>query len=183
MRTSLYSILCIVIRLGAVIVAVDALAALPTAWEILHASNATPGYDGLLFGFGGVALALAALLWIYPGVLARLAAGRSTEQVFETPLSFGEVQEIALAVVGACFVMSGIAELAGVSSRIILDMTANNMSFREIVSHEVFRVAPPIVKIAAGVALAFRARGLVGWLRSMRERGLPPAAEADESSS
>jgi hypothetical protein len=181
MRTSLYGILCIAIRLGAVILAVDTLAAMPTTWEVLHASNARPGYDGVLFGFGGAALFLAVLLWIYPSVIARLAAGRTTEQVFESPLSSGEFQEIALSVVGICFVMSGIAELAGVGARVILDMSANGLSFKEIMSHEVFRIAPPIVKIAAGIALALGARGLVGWFRAMRERGLPQAVERDHA--
>jgi hypothetical protein len=50
-------------------------------------------------------------------------------------------------------------------------------------SAEGARLMGPIVKIVAGATLTFRAPGLIGWVRAMRERGLPPAVQADESQS
>jgi hypothetical protein len=182
-RTSLYAILCIVIRLGAVMLAVNVLCSVPLEWFTLHASNMKPGYDGMLFGFGGTALVLAVLLWIYPGMLARLAAGRANERIFETPLSAAELQEIALFIVGICFVMSGIVDLSVAATRLVVDTSFNGVSFALMASAEGARLMGPIVKIVAGATLTLRAPGLIGWVRAMRERGLPPAVRADESQS
>ena len=72
MRTSLYTILCIVVRLAAVFLAVQAvITVVPTAWT-MDDSQLGAGWRGTLLGFGGAMVALSALLWIYPGTLARI---------------------------------------------------------------------------------------------------------------
>ncbi|HEX5122689.1 MAG TPA: hypothetical protein VFV97_05525, partial [Rhodanobacteraceae bacterium] len=65
MRTSLYSILCILIRLGAVLLAVSTITVIPAVWRAAESEH-VDGYTGTLLGFGILMLAIAALLWIYP---------------------------------------------------------------------------------------------------------------------
>jgi hypothetical protein len=177
MRTSLYSILCILIRLGAVLMAVSTIVAIPAAWIEAKAAHAE-GYEGMLFGFGGVMLVLSAILWIYPGVLARVAAGRASEQVFESPISAEALQQIAFAVLGLWFVISGLAGLAGVGARIIVTSHLGDTPLIALLRHESTRFVPLLAELALGIALAMSTRGLIGWIRAFQERGLPPAVES-----
>src|SRR5262245_7681036 len=137
MRTSLYTILCIVIRLAAVFLAVTTVMTVaPTAWT-MDDGQLGSGWRGMLLGFGGAMVALAVLLWIYPGTLARIAAGRASQEVFESPLSGAELQQIALSVIGIWFAMSGIIGLVSVGMRLILashveDSGAGPLAFREL---------------------------------------------------
>lgn len=183
MRTSLYTILCILIRLGAVMLAVDTIITVPSAWSMVDPAGMPSGWDGVVVGFGVAALALAALLWIYPGVLARMAAGGSSQQVFESPISGAELQQIVLCAIGVWFAMGGVVDLMGLGVRLIVAAhMSTNVTFGEIVRHDLGRIVSVLVKVALGVALALGARGLVGVLRRVREQGLPPAAAAGEAS-
>jgi hypothetical protein len=175
MRTSLYSILCILVRLGAVIMAVSTIVTIPMVWQANTASHFGEGYAGILFGFGGALLALAVLLWIYPGVLARIAAGSASQQVFESPISAEEFEQIVLAGIGVWFAIQALADLAAVGSRIIVVAHASEASLAGMLRSEYFRLVPLLIKFLLGIALAMRARGLVGFLRGLRERALPNA--------
>jgi len=75
-KTSLYSILCIVIRLGAVLLFVNIMTGLPFAMTDVQGSQYGPGAQGVVVGTSGALIALAVLLWLYAGVLARLATSR-----------------------------------------------------------------------------------------------------------
>ena len=173
MRTSLYGILCILIRLGAVIMAVSTIVAVPAAWVEARAAH-VEGYEGMLFGFGGVMLVVAAVLWIYPGVLARLAAGSASQQIFESPISAEGLQQIAFAILGTWFAINALAGLAGVGARVIVTSHMSGVPFVSALQHESIRFVPLLVELALGIALAMHARGLVGWIRAFQERGLPP---------
>jgi len=175
MRTSLYSILCILIRLGAVVMAVSTIVTIPAVWRTTGTSGVAEGFAGVLFGFGAAVLAIAALLWIYPGVLARIAAGRSSQQVFESPISAGELQQIVLSGVGVWFAMQALADLAGVGARIIVVAHMSEASLAGMLKSEYFRLVPLAIKFSLGVALVLGSRGLVGFVRGLRERGLPAA--------
>ena len=187
MRTSLYSIFCILIRLGAVIMAVSTIVAIPAAWRAAEASQ-LKGYEGALLGFGGAMLALAALLWVYPGVLARLAAGKASEQIFESPISAEDLQQIAFTVVGVWFAIEAISGLLAVVASIIMVSYESEPGegvplMASMFRHEAVRLVPLVVKLALGIVLAMRARGLVGWIRAFQARGLPAsvAESADDA--
>lgn len=179
MRTSLYSILCILIRLGAVLMAVTTIVAIPAAWRGAEAEH-IQGYGGMLLGYGGALLVLAMSLWIYPGVLARLAAGKASEQIFESPISAAELQEIAFAFVGIWFAIQALCDLVAVGAGIVVTAYESETSYgipiAAIFHRELARIVPLAVKLALGIALAMKARGLVGWIRAFRERGLPPSS-------
>jgi hypothetical protein len=180
-RTSLYSILCILIRLGAVLLAAYTVEAIPSA-RLVAQANHVEGYEAALYGFTGLVLVIAALLWIYPGVLARLAAGKASEQIFESPISAEELQQIAFSLAGIWFVVEALSSLIGVgaSTVVVSYISEDNMPLIALIRSQVTRFVPPLVKLALGIALTMSARGLVGWLRTLRERGLPAAADSTD---
>ncbi|HEX5123022.1 MAG TPA: hypothetical protein VFV97_07230 [Rhodanobacteraceae bacterium] len=174
MRTSLYSIFCILIRLGAVIMAISTIVAIPAAWVEAQAAHVV-GYEGMLFGFGGAMIALAALLWLFPGVLAGTAAGKASRQIFESPITADALQQIAFAILGTWFVITALAGLAGVGARIIVTSHISDVLFSVAMQREYMRIVPLLVEFALGIALAMSTRGVVGWIRAFQDRGLAPA--------
>lgn len=176
MRTSLYSILCIVVRMGAVWLAVSVVVGLPTTAQLLHASD--PGLAGWAAVAECLALVLATALWLYPGLVARIAAGRSSQQVFESPIEAADLQAIALAVLGAGFAMSGLVALVTHGMHYVW-MTRLSDVYTPMAARGVFSILADGVQVALGVALALGARGLNALLLRVRGRGPLPAETAD----
>jgi len=175
MKTSLYSILCIVIRLGAIQLLVTTLTGLPFWMASLDAGQYGPSAPGMVVGISGALIAVAALLWLYPGLLARLAASRSSQESFESPISPGQLQYIAFAVLGVAFAMNALLDLVAVVIRIGVTSQLSDMAVGALIRRDEVTLAMQILKLALGIGLAFGSRGLVGWLEHLRERGLPPA--------
>jgi len=173
MRTSLYSILCIVVRLGAIILAVQTLVSVPTLWGGVEGGLYDAGTARVLIGFVGAFIALMVVLWIYPGVLARLAAGQASREIFESPIEAAELQYIAFAVAGVVLAVSGLADLLKVGARMIVTLQMTDTTYAFLRAEEVGGAAAVLVKIGLGIGLTFGARGFVGWLRRLREQGLP----------
>ena len=172
--TSLYSILCIVIRLGAVLLFVNTLTDLPFAIAGVQGSPFVPGAQWAVIGISVGLLALAILLWLYPGLLARLATSRSAQESFESPIASNQLQYIAFAVLGVAFAMRGLVDLVGIVLRIGFSAQISEYSI-SVLSGGGFSLIMPIFRVALGIGLAFGASGLTGWLERLRERGLPPA--------
>jgi hypothetical protein len=184
MRTSLYSILCIAIRIGAILLAVHVATGFLGVWESMATNPALSGAWAGVISFSVAELALAALLWVYPGMLARLAAGKASHEVFESPIDARELQHIAFALVGIVFVLDGLIDLVTTGARILM-MRDIDAFARSTWMHQYGwpQLLAEIARIALGVGLVLGSRGLVEWLRRLRGRGLPLAAaeEAPES--
>jgi hypothetical protein len=176
MRTSLYSILCIVVRLGAVWLAVGLIAGLPATLDLLR-STEPAGAGGVLFA-QAIGLLFAAALWLYPGMLARVAAGRSSQQVFESPIAAADLQAIALAVLGVAFAVSGVTGLVLHAAHYAW-MTSLS-TFTSASDRGLFSIVADAIQIVLGVALALGARGLSKVLLRLRDRGPVVAAETEE---
>jgi hypothetical protein len=181
MKTSMYSILCIVVRLGAVLLAVYTVVAFLGGWPTMHGTE-YDGMRGVFVGTSGLALVLAAVLWLYPGVLARMAAGRSSQQVFESPLRADETQTIALAVLGVAIAMGGLGDLLvyGLRFVVALGFANTGQPFRRDTA---FTLVSQLPRIAIGIGLALGARGLAGLILRLRDRGgavVPESGPADE---
>lgn len=175
MKTSLYTILCIAIRLGAVIWAAGSLINLPFTY--VAASNAPNTPLTLAWLLGGVAcqLILAFLFWLYPGALARVAAGRATHEFFESSLPAAKLQYVAFSVVGIWFVLQGLVYLAYEITHII------EFSFDPVPSDWSSLVASS-TRVVFGIALVLGARGLTRILSAIRQVGnAAPSAAAGES--
>lgn len=125
--------------------------------------------DGLFLSVGFFVLALLAafLLWMFPGPLARLAAGRSSQRIFESPIAAEELQWIAMSVLGAVFVMNGIVDLmfriVGAAWTLPYELAGDVMMRSHAIDLIYFSV-----QIALGMALVLGSRGLAGTLRRLR---------------
>ncbi|GAA0716649.1 hypothetical protein [Dokdonella soli] len=165
MRTSLYSILCIVIRLGAVFLAFKTLGSVLSV--VASWGNAVNMPElWLSIGFTALTLLIAFLFWLYPGPLARLAAGSSSQQVFESPISAPQIQWIALSVLGMYFVLTGFAGLSyfGIRRMLISAVVDQEQNNRERIVDAFYWA----VQIGLGAALSLGARGLVGVFHRLR---------------
>ena len=184
MRTSLYSILCIGVRLAAVLLAVRALIGMPGMFVLPH-GDWSAGEMWLVIIVNVAVLLVAFLLWVFPGMLVRLAAGKASQEIFESPIEGAELQYIAFSIVGLWLFFDAIFGLSyiGLHEVILqhylrvnngLDMSAKNaQTMASVVSN--------FVELGIGFALVFGARGLVDILRRARYSGLPRAIDGDDA--
>lgn len=169
MKTSIYSILCIAIRIGAILWAIDSLANLPFSWiAALSTQQSSATVTWLLCG-EAVQLLVIAALWLYPGMLARFAASRSSRELFEAAVSPMQLQYIALSVLGAWFALEGCVFLS-------YELVRTAQFAFENFPLKLASLAESGVRIVGGLALMLGARGLAGLLGTFRERGGPTEA-------
>ncbi|MGH8212100.1 MAG: hypothetical protein ACREPP_02575, partial [Rhodanobacteraceae bacterium] len=120
--------------------------------------------------FWAVLILLAFVLWLYPGLLARAAAGRSAKQVFESPISSGELMHIAFAGLGAYYVLRGL--WAGVHRFLYLmllaEITGDQAASSSARTQCWVDIGSDVVAVILGVALVLGARGLSELLRRLR---------------
>jgi hypothetical protein len=177
MRTSLYSILCIVIRLGTIFLAFGMLTRVPmviVAWK----QGTAAAEIGLSLGVIAAVLLIALLLWIYPSVIARLVAGRNSREVFESPIGPAELQWIALSVLGIYFLMEAVIALSHYGVQWMLFATAfenSDDNRKQLISDMSYYV----IQLIFGGALTLGARGLSGLLRRLRYGDVAHSAAAD----
>jgi hypothetical protein len=169
-RTSLYSILCIVIRLGAVMLALRILSGAFGYLGSEQLAEFSIREHLLVVGFAALGALIAFLLWLYPGPLARIASGRSAHQVFESPIDAGQIQWIALSVLGMAWLMSGILDLAHLGYQYI--WMSEMLGTGEEALHRLHgQIAYDVLETLIGVALTLGARGLAGVLQKVRYVG------------
>lgn len=166
MKTTLFTVLCIAIRLGAVLLAVNILEQLPFWLSQSHPGSVYTLYQ-LLLGF--FVLVLAAVLWVRPGILAWWAIGKGQREILESPINADQVQHIAFSVLGVWMVISG---FGGCISHLMI-----MLFLRERVADAATGVLPPgewryvcsyTLEALAGGALAVGSRGLIGLLHRLR---------------
>ncbi len=175
MKTSLYTILCIAIRLGAVWLGVSVVLAFPGIYKAAGSGSFGEMATTIVLVGSAIALLIALLLWIYPGVLARLAAGKSSTQVFESPISAEQIQQTAFAVLGIWFVMTGLVSLTHEILRTLLFDQVDVAVASGARTWQVRLLLTDATQIVLGCALALGSHGLVGLLRRLRQEGLQPA--------
>lgn len=184
MRTSLYSILCIAIRLGAVMLAwtsIEKLSFLLGQGQFAAFPTEERWIAVTYFGSG---ILISILLWLYPGPLARMASGRSAQQVFESPISAADLQWIALSVLGMVWVMTGILDLAELGYRYVW-MSEMLGTGEEAARRLQGQIAYAAFEILIGIALTLGARGLATLLRKFRysgSSGMPAQQSSAEGS-
>lgn len=180
MRSSLYSILCIVVRVGAILLVMNTLAGLPLAFVSVRSAQFGGGAERTLIGFTDVLVALGIALWLYPGLLARFASGQASHQVFESPLSAAQFQYVAFAVLGVVFAMNALVDLVAIGTRAALTLRMHDPAYAGLQLQEQAMVVAQVAKLMLGVGPAAGSRGLEGALRGIREKGLLQAL-AEES--
>jgi hypothetical protein len=179
MRTSFYSLLCILIRLGTVFLAFAALARIPStmiAWK----QGTTASEIGLSLGVIAIVLLIALALWVYPGVVARLVAGRNSREVFESPIAPAELQWIAFSVLGVYFLFDAVVGLAHYAVQWAMFARAyegSDDNRMELVSDLSYFA----IELIAAIALTLGARGMTTALRRLRYGSAAHAGAAERT--
>lgn len=166
MKTNLYTVLCMAIRLGAVLMAVG----LIEQWPRLFVTKADGQLSMPAMAFDLFGLLLAFVLWLRPGLLAWWAAGNTHREVFEAQISATQLQYIAFSVAGIYKLITGVAGM--------LAHGVNLLEYQHMLDASGISAMPPayektmfieyIVATVAGLALTLGARGLVGLLQQLR---------------
>lgn len=105
-----------------------------------------------------------------------MAVRNSALEVFESPLGAAEIHYIAISLLGVALAFDGVVRLV---HELVLALGAGTVyagaSMGQIFKRELIDFLTSGSRVVLGGSLMLGAHGLVGWLRSMRERGLPPA--------
>jgi hypothetical protein len=183
MKTTLYTVLCIAVRLGAVLMAVGILEQVPGLFVTLQNES-----SHLMLGVSlleGAGLMVAFALWMWPKILVWWAVGRSQHEVLESSINAAQLQYVALSVVGAWMFIGGLSGSIGHGVMILM------------VKHQIALGALPgmapanewhwLVQYAttaiAGAALMLGSHGLVGLLHRIRGYPHNMLANADPDAS
>ena len=175
MKTTLHTVLCVAIRLGAVLMALGILEQIPGL--VFY-----PSQDGHLvvgaLSLCGAGLLVACALWLWPNLLAWWAVARNHQEVLEMTISPGRLQYVAMSVVGVWTFIGGLSGFVGHGVIIVLikhEATIGNPSGMVPMTEWHWMVYYGTM-LLAGAALALGARGLAGLL--YRLRGYPHVATA-----
>lgn len=178
MKTTLYTVLCIAIRLGAVLMVVGLLESLPVfLWGTQH--NVQFMIPALVIAALGLVIAL--VLWLKPGVLAWWASSRGKGEIFESHIEADQIQYIAFSVLGAWLVVSGLAALVPSTIQLLwLRHLADAYPGMVPPSNTWIGLIRFLVMTVAGVILMLGAHGLVGLLHRLRGYPMQPTVGSDD---
>lgn len=172
-RTNAFGLLTIVIRGFALWMALSALFSLATG--IATDLAAEWGY-GPFLSIYGVMFGVAALLWLFADVLARLTLARPTTPLFESDLQLAEWQRLAFSCIGLWIAVEGMLDVAGHLLRLIITQRMYPDLSIDDGSASAPELAVGVLRFLVGTALLFGARGLVTLLARMRRRDASPAS-------
>ena len=175
MKTTLHTVLCVAIRLGAVLMAVGILEQIPSLVFYPTQGGHLVWAALSLYGAG---LLVACALWLWPNLLAWWAVARNHQEVLEMTISPGRLQYVAMSVVGVWMFIGGLSGFVGHGAIIVFikhEAMVGNPS-GTVPMTEWHWMAYYGTMLLAGAALALGARGLAGLLHSLR--GYPRATTA-----
>lgn len=178
MKTTLYTVLCVVIRLGAVLMAVGLFERVPVfLW-----GSPDRALSVIALGFTALGLLMAAVLWCWPGLLAWWAASRQNGEVIESTMGAGQIQYVAFSVMGCWLLISGLA--SGLQQGVtLLLMHAEISPSPALSSNIVVDLIKSAVILVAGGTLMLGSHGLVGLLHRLRGYPHNTISEADPDAS
>lgn len=172
MKTTLYTVLCVAVRLGAVLMAIRIAGELPGLF-FNFSSDPGPDKDFFLIGLGLrlAALLLAFALWLWPTILVRWAIARSQNQILESAISAPQLQHIALSVAGVWVFIASLGALLGRVALILMmthDKTSSDLYAMTVPSTLWVGLVEYAVMAILGAATALGAGGLAGLFQRLR---------------
>jgi hypothetical protein len=166
MKTTLHTALCIAIRIGAVLLALDALERLPSLLTI-GAADPHRFYGTMLFS--ALYLAVAVVLWLWPGMLAWWASSRASNEVFMSDLAGHDWQRIAFSVVGVWLAVAGLSGCLGHGLLMVfLGERMRDYSTGLLPTTEWYWLIHYSIQTLAGVAILLGSSGLASLLARIR---------------
>ena len=173
-RTNAYSLLTILIRTAALWMVLAWARLIPLALDMRMPGHEDASVLPMVLGLCAVPL-VAGIMWIFADVIARLALARPQQIVFDSDVPAAEWQGVAFSVVGLWYACDGLVHLARLFSQHLYAVYVLHNSAALVQSVVGSTIPGAIVQTLLGIALVFRARGLVAWVRRLREYGAPSA--------
>ena len=166
MKTTLYTVLCVVIRLGAVLMAVNVFERLPGIFFY----GGDGHYPLLALLMEAFTLLLAFVLWMRPSLLAWWALGSKRQEILESPIRADQLHYMAFSVLGAWLAISGMAGCFGHGTMILLLLrqASYDGAGETVPATEWHWMVQYGVTAVAGVVLMAGSRGLIGLLQRLR---------------
>lgn len=183
MKTTLHTVLCVAIRLGAVLMAAGIFEQL-LSLVLLSIQEGHAAWAALSLQGAGLLVALA--LWLWPNLLAWWALGRNQHELMELTISPARLQYVAMSVVGVWMFIGGLSGVAGHGVMIVFinqEATVGNASGM-VPTGEWHWMVYYTTMLLAGGGLTLGARGLAGLLQRLRgyQSSSTPAVSADDAS-
>lgn len=176
MKTTLHAVLCIVIRLGAVLLAVQVLAVLPVLLSMRDRA-----FFAMELGFAALALLLAVVLWLRPGWLARCALRASDDLPLEGGIDADDLQRIAFATLGAWFLIEGLAGAISAGAALWqLHVMRGHYPGMQLPTGQWGGLIRAVVSLMAGAALMLGSQGLTVLLQRLRGRAPVQVVSPDD---
>ena len=173
MKTTLHTLLCIAIRLGAVLMAVNLLEQLPSFFVL---NNETGHLAWLSLGLTGVGLVIAFALWVWPGLIVWWAVGRNGHEIFESPIAASQLQHIVLSAMGAWLFINGLSACIGHGA---ITLAYIRESGAMTPTGEIRWIIQDAATALAGIALMLGSRGLVELLYRLCSYPQPRQSESE----
>jgi hypothetical protein len=181
MKTTLYTVLCVAIRLGAVLMAVDVFERLPAVFFYRGDGH----YPLLALLMEAFTLLVAFVLWMRPSLLAWWALGSKRQEILESPIHADQLHYVAFCVLGAWLAISGLAGCIGHGTMILLLLrqASYDGAGETVPATEWHWMVQYGVTAVAGMVLMSGSRGLIGLLHRLRSYPHYVAAKADPDAS
>jgi len=178
-RTNAYSVLTVLIRTAALWMVLTWVRLIPVSLTLTSASGSeSHSVAPMLIGLCA-APAIAAVMWLFADVLARLALARPQQVVFDSDVSSAQWQGLAFSVVGLWYACDGLIRLVRLFSEHLYIVYSLHRGSEMSASVIGSTVPGAIFQTLLGLALVCGARALVGMIRRFREYGYPAAVEPD----
>lgn len=161
-RTNAYSLVVILVRIGALYMVMRGLSILaPALWNLQNAGAlwAMVAGAGVMFAIGGA-------VWFTADLIARAALASPHEPQFESDLDVRQWQYVLFSAIGLWWAVSGLIDLIWAISS-LLQWRAHSGMLR-IGGEQLVDLIAGVVQIVVGLALLLGGRGLSNLLHRLR---------------
>ncbi|HEY2346103.1 MAG TPA: hypothetical protein VGH80_09490 [Xanthomonadaceae bacterium] len=153
---------------------------LPEAFELAKRYASVAHADQVAYGGSAFLLAVAALLWLFADLLARVALARPQQVTFESDVPASEWQALAFSAIGLWQSIEALSYLSGRIVRLLMLRMATEGNGAIGLPDDFYGwVAADALRLLLGIGLLFGARGLVGLIRRYRQVGHAPVIASE----
>ena len=145
---------------------------------LIQAKNWGDGGLGVFLGIDAAVLVIAALLWLFADVIAKLGIARPQQALFETDMSFQEWQAILFSAIGLWLLVQGVLQFSHEAAQwFYVHRISEQENVEPIVEGQFAKNVSTTLETAIGVGLLLGGRGLAGLLQRIRGQGSMPRKE------
>ena len=169
-RTNAYFLITALIRTYALWLGAQVLISIPVM--VVQAKNWGDGGLGVFLGIDAAALLIAALLWLFADVIAKLGIARPQQALFESSMSRHDWQAIFFSTIGLWLMVQGVLQFSHEAAQwFYVHRMSEQENFAPVVEGQFAKNVSTIVETAIGVGLLLGGRGLAGLLQRIRGLG------------